>query len=252
AMAELAGRLPLARLETAACREITDKEYLARCQALLIGTAGLLPSQRGGLFPSHEPTEAWQTILENIWADSREKSGMSAADWCFFKIRPGNHPVRRLAAMSHLLLRYRQKGLLSGLRKAIQETTEEKASNSLEQALLIDPDNYFGCYLDFGAPALGPAPALLGKERASAIIINVLLPFAYVAGPASQKEKVIPVYRNCNAPAENALVTHMRRQLGISKLFIPTALRQQGLIHIYKTFCSQGRRSECPFTKKSI
>jgi len=245
AMAELAGRLPLEKLETALPVKIPDSEYLAHCQALLIGTAGLLPSQRGGLFPAYEKTEDWEAKLEKLWAESGAKAGMSAADWCFFKVRPGNHPVRRLAAMSYLLLRYRQKGLQAGLKEALQEVAD-KACYFLEQALLVAPDSYWGRYLDLGLAALGPAPALLGKGRASAIIINVLLPFAYAAGLAGQKEKAMLVYRNYNAPAENALVTHMRKQLGISKPFIATARRQQGLIHIYKTFCSQGRRGECP------
>ncbi|MBN1692214.1 MAG: DUF2851 family protein [Dehalococcoidales bacterium] len=245
AMAELAGRLPVKRLE-ATSEAIPDSEYLARCQALLIGTAGLLPSQRGWCFPAYEQTEDWETTLEYIWADSGAKAGMSAADWCFFKVRPGNHPVRRLAAMSYLLLRYRQNGLQAGLKEALQSAVLDKAFHSLEQALLVAPDDYWGRYLDLGAAALGPAPALLGKGRASAIIINVLLPFAYAAGTPAQKEKAMLVYRKCNAPAENALVTHMRKQLGISKPFIATARRQQGLIHIYKTFCSQGRRVECP------
>jgi hypothetical protein len=250
-MAELAKRLPLAKLEATASREINDSEYLARCQALLIGTAGLLPSQRGGRFPVYEQTDDWEARLENTWANIGAPAGMSVADWSFFKVRPGNHPVRRLAAMSHLLLRHRQKGLPTGLIEAFKEATEAKAVRSLEQALLVVPDEYWGQYLDFGVAARGPAPALLGKARASAIIINVLLPFVYATGPVSQREKAMAVYRDCNAPAENALVSHMRRQLGISRPFITTALRQQGLIHIYKTLCSQGKYRECPLNHVS-
>ena len=248
-MAKLAGRLPLRKLVVASS-EIPDNDYLARCQALLIGAAGLLPSQRGGIFPACAQMDDWEARLENLWANSGERAGMSAADWCFFKVRPGNHPVRRLSAMSYLLLRNRQKGLLSGLQEALREATVEKSIYSLEQALLAVPDSYWGCHLDFGVTPLGPVPALIGKGRASAIVINVLLPFAYATGPAGQREKIMSIYRFYNAPAENSLVTHMRKQLGISRPFIATARRQQGLIHLYKTFCSQGRHEECPFNLK--
>ena len=244
-MEELADRLPLKKLETAALDEVTDNEYLAMCQALLTGTAGLLPSQRGGCYPDEEPIEGWEEKLENIRANSGEQARMSAAAWSFFKVRPGNHPVRRLAAMSHLLLRYRKKGLLAGLEAKLREAAEDNGSRFLEPALLVAPDSYWGRYLDFGIPATGIVPALLGRERAAEIIINVLLPFTCAVGPAEQSEKAVGIYRGYSAPAENTLVKHMRRQLGMSKPLIAAARRQQGLIHIYKTLCSEGKCGEC-------
>jgi hypothetical protein len=247
-MEELAGRMPLKKLATAS-DEMPDNQYLARCQALLTGMAGLLPSQRGGGYPNKEYLEDWEAKLENLWANSRERAYMSAADWRFFKVRPGNHPVRRLAAMSYLLLRYREKGLLDGLEEKLQEAVEDSGSCFLEQALLVAPDSHWGCYLDFGIAVSGIAPALLGKERAAEIVINVLLPFACAKGLAIQNEKAMEIYRHYSAPAENTLVKHMRRQLGISKPFIANARRQQGLIHIYKTLCAEGKCGKCPLNQ---
>ena len=43
---ELARRLPFQALESVAQGNILEAEYLTRQQALLLGTAGLLPSQR--------------------------------------------------------------------------------------------------------------------------------------------------------------------------------------------------------------
>ena len=245
-MEELADRVPLKKLETAALDKAPDIEYLARCQALLTGAAGLLPSQHGERYPDEEQIGDWEEKLENIRSNSGEKTGMSAADWSFFKVRPGNHPVRRLAAMSHLLLRYRKKGLLAGLEEKLSEAAEDSGSHWLEQALLIAPDSYWSRFLDFGVPASGMVPALLGKERAAEIIINVLLPFRFARGPAERSEEAMGIYREYGAPAENTLVKHMRKQLGISKQLVASARRQQGLIHIYKTLCSQGKCGKCP------
>lgn len=244
-MEDLAGRMPLNRLETAT-GEMPDNEYMARCQALLIGTAGLLRSQRGAGYPYHEYLEGWEAKLENLWASSGGRKSMSAAVWRFFKVRPGNHPIRRLAAMSYLLLRYREKGLLTGLAEKLQDAGEDNRSCFLEQALLVAPDSYWSNYLDFGVPARGAAPALLGSGRAADIVINVLLPFSYVTGPPKQNKKAMVIYQDYISPAENALVNHMRTQLGISKPFIAGARRQQGLIHIYKTLCVEGKCHECP------
>jgi hypothetical protein len=250
-MAELARRMPLQRLEAIASAAAPDNEYLAQCQSRLMGAAGLLPSQRAGQYPTNTLIEDWEERLENIWVALGAAGRMSAKDWHFFKVRPGNHPVRRIAAMSYLLLRYRQKGLLAGLEDKLKEATADNGVRSLEQALAVAPDSYWGRYLDFGIPAGGAAPALLGKERAADIIVNVLLPFSFARGAAEQGERALNIYRDCRVPAENALVKHMRQQLGTGRYLINTARRQQGLIHIYKTQCLDGRCNKCPFNNIS-
>jgi hypothetical protein len=249
-MAKLASRMPLPRLEAAVTDDAIDSECLAQYQARLMGAAGLLPSQREVSYRPERPVDAWVTKLESIWATGGETARMSAADWHFFKVRPGNYPVRRLAAMSHLLLRYRKKGLLAGLESSIKEAVTESDGGRLEAALLVSPDSYWGRHLDFGLPGAGIVPSLLGRERAADIVINVLLPFAVARSRTQAQpalgEKALNFFRNYRAPAENTLVRHMRKQLGISRCFVATARRQQGLLHIYKTRCSQGRCDECP------
>ncbi|MHB8105496.1 MAG: DUF2851 family protein [Dehalococcoidales bacterium] len=248
AMAELATRMPLESLEAIAPDQIPDSEYLVQCQSRLISMAGLLPSQREAWQLTNNFIEDWEAILENKWAGWDIPAHMSAKDWHFFKVRPGNQPVRRIAAMSYLLLRYRHKGLLAGLEDRLKDIGAAKEIHSLEEALLVPPDSYWSRYLDFCIPAYGIVPALLGQERAADIIVNVLLPFAYARGLKEQHEKTLTIYRDCRAPAENSLVKHMRQQLGISRFLVSTARRQQGLIHIYKTFCLEGVCSECPLS----
>jgi hypothetical protein len=249
AMAELSRCIPLARLEALASEETSDNEYLAQCQAHLMGAAGLLPSQRAGCCPVINDMETWETNLENIWSTVSLVEEMSLHDWHFFKVRPSNYPVRRIAAMSHLLLRYRQKGLLAGLEDRFKEAADANETNSLEEALRVSPESYWGCYLDFGLPSLDAAPALLGKERAADIIVNVLLPFFYVRGLPEHGEGVLDIYRGYHASEENTLVKHMRQQLGITQYLVDTARRQQGLIHIYKTRCLEGNCNGCSIIK---
>ena len=144
----------------------------------MLGMAGLLPSQRA--VAAEYTADARVEKLESIWAACGETAAMSAADWHFFKVRPGNHPVRRLAAMSYLLLRYRQEGLLAGLKSILLKTATDKAGHALEESLLVNPDRFWGRHMnsDLG----GAVPALLGRERAAEIIVNVLLPFTAAGG----------------------------------------------------------------------
>ena len=209
-----------------------------------MGTAGLLPSQCGGRYLKNKLADDLEATLENTWIEFGIDSWMSVNNWNFFKVRPGNHPVRRIAAMSHLLVRYRKTGLLAGLEEKLKEATEATGYRSLEQALVVTPDSYWGIYSDFGLPALGATPALLGEERAVDIVINVLLPFAFARDEHS--EKTLKFYRSYRASAENSLVKHMRQQLGIGRYLVNTACRQQGLIHIYQTWCLEGKCNRCP------
>jgi hypothetical protein len=154
--------------------------------------------------------------------------------------------VRRIAAMSCLLTRCRGKCLLAGLEGIFSEARVDTAGGDLEQTLLVPPDAYWGRYLDFGVPAGGIVPALLGRDRAADIIVNVLLPFYFSRNRSPEAGKALHIFGVYRAPAENGLVKHMRLQFGITRYLTDTARRQQGLIYIYKTQCAEGRCEDCP------
>jgi hypothetical protein len=250
AMMELARRVPLGRLLALASRETSDEAYLVRSQALLTGMAGLLPSQRAGYQWWDDGVDGWVSRLEEAWANCGETTTMSAADWSFFRIRPGNLPMRRIAAMSCLLLRYRDEGLLGGLIQELEQIVPDDSKGQLEGALLVTAEDFWGSHLDFGMPVRRVAPALLGVNRAGVIVVNVLLPLAFARGQTEGlpelSRKALEVYRRYPAIAGNTLERHMSRQLKINRYLVNSARRQQGLIHIYKTYCDEGKCGECP------
>jgi hypothetical protein len=232
-MAELARLVPLRELENAIRNGPADGEYLAYLQARLLGAAGLLPPRvEAGYF------EADTRVYKpgKIGTVNRERAQMSAGDWHFFKVRPGNYPTRRIAAMSHLLLRYRETGLLEGLTRKIRETSTNRKPQRLEESVFIGAGDGL--------------PALLGRERAADIVINVLLPFAAATGRINRCPEetagALELYRCYPAAAENMVVKEMRQKLGIGGNTLKTARRQQGLIHIYKKFCQTDNCRGCP------
>ena len=60
------------------------------------------------------------------------------------------------------------------------------------------------------------------------------------------EQKAFDIFRHYPAPAENSLEKHMRKQLGIPPSTAATAQKRQGLLHIYKTLCTQGKCNICP------
>ncbi len=254
-MVELAERMPLHKLEAATSGEIPDAECLVLCQARLVGMAGLLPSQHTGTYHAAHYADNWVAGLERVWAGCRETVTMSEDEWQFFKVRPGNLPTRRIAAMCYLLLRYRREGLLNGLLGRLDEAAVEAGFREIERALLVTAGSHRGVGADSGLLGGSGFPALLGGGRAADIVVNVILPFTVVWGLANARPelagKALEIYRHYPRLTENALERHMVNQLGIGRYMVSTARRQQGLLHIYKTLCSQGRCCECPLSEES-
>lgn len=215
--AELARRLPFQVLESTAKEPISDEDCLSREQALLLATAGLSSLD--------EDSEKWGSryTIES----------MSPQDWQMFKVRPNNSPVRRIIAMSRLLIRYRRAGILKALIGLVNEASV-KGWQILEKGLLvIDSEGV----------------ALLGKARADDIIVNVLLPFTFAFSQSVDRaelgSKAFNIYRNYPRLAANSIERHMIDQFGLGSTLVNSALRQQGLIHIYHSRCIQGGCHEC-------
>ncbi|MHC1578598.1 MAG: hypothetical protein ACXQTH_02530, partial [Dehalococcoidia bacterium] len=87
-------------------------------------------------------------------------------------------------------------------------------------------------------------------SKASEIAVNVILPFAFswgeLANEAKLTENAIELYRSYPKLSENYVTRHMTKQLGLDKSFDFTACRQQGLIHIFRNYCREGRCGQCP------
>lgn len=244
----LAQRLPLRTLESLAQYGISDEEYLAQQQARLLGTAGLLPSQRR--LENYELDERWISTLERLWASLPLTEAMPATAWNLFRVRPNNFPVRRLIAMSHLILRYRETGLLAGMVNTIKQAPLRPSYHQLAASLVVTVRGYWASHFDFGAPSRRASPSLLGQNRAEDIVVNVLLPFAFAwsqcYSDTELARKSRELYRHHPRLTSNSIELHMMAQLGLNRSLVNSARRQQGLLHIYHTRCTQGRCDTCP------
>ncbi len=250
---ELAHRLPLQVLESLTQGKISDEECLAQQQALLLGTAGLLPSQRPNWPQKNKIDDKWIEKLEKLWVSSHQTEVMSENNWHLFKVRPNNFPLRRIVAMSYLTLRYRENGIFEEMVNKIRGAALSKGHHELEKMLLITTNGYWASHFDFGSGSRLRVPTLLGSRRAADIAVNVLLPFTFAWSKfTSQSElarKALDLYYRYPKLVVNTMERHMSNQLGLSRNLVNSAQRQQGLIHIYNTLCSQGKCHCCPLGK---
>lgn len=201
AMTRLAEGLPLRALD----RALRGVEPLGRRASL---TSALL--QASGLAP------------EDAARDGQAPPPvLSRTDWKLFRVRPANHPSRRLEGMAALLDRAWEEGLAGWA------------------ASLVRAGSIAGVRADLTVPAQ-TGSALIGADRASDLAVNVLLPFARAWGNRSGDAELtvasVAFYRAWPALQENAVTEEAARLLGIAedREVRRSARRQQGLIRVYK------------------
>jgi len=250
---ELARRLPLQLLESMAQSKISEAGCLTREQALLLGTAGLLPSQRQDWCQENKLDDKWIDQLERLWASCYQPKAMSEDDWHLFKVRPNNFPTRRIAAMSYLIFRYRERGILAEVVNIVKEAPLNRGYHQLEEGLMVTTNGYWASHFDFGLGGRINNTTLLGSRRSADIAVNIILPFTFAWGKVtSQPElasKALSLYCSYPKLAVNTIERHMSKQLGLNSSLVNSARRQQGLIHIYNTLCTQGKCNCCPLSQ---
>jgi hypothetical protein len=236
---ELARRLPISKLIKTG-KPAADFVQ----QALLLGHAGLLPSQRHRSLKDREVAK-----LEKIWQSAGITEAMKESDWCFFRVRPDNFPTRRLIALSCLISLYHKSGLLKGVLRLVKKAPAGSEHRWLANGLAVAGRGYWENHFDFGI-VIGRASALIGYEKASAIIINSILPFAAAWGELDSdsklKKKAGEIYRRYPGTGDNELTRYMKQQLRFRLDTRLSACQQQGLIHLFNTCCRRRNCARCP------
>jgi len=215
----------------------------------LLGAAGLLPSQRNiashGLFAE---------AVERAW-DRAQAFGWRVVDdgpaWETRRVRPGNHPVRRLGALALLAVSFHRSAPLTELARIVLE--DSRPGRALVRYFkLSTPGREWAGLLDLEHCVVPPVAGFIGRDRAAEIAINAALPLLYALGRFWEnrglEDASLEAYRTFPSHTSNGLVRGMAEQIagpdGLS--LADTACRQQGLLHIFRTTCHEHACAECP------
>jgi hypothetical protein len=260
-MRTLAAALPLRRVR----HHRGGGDAGLRHEALFLGSAGLLPSQRH--LPAARRAGAQAEALERAWRELGLQQALRAYSWEHGG-RPENAPLRRVLALSRLARRWPQEGLVAAVAGALGvgepgekgeqggDTGDRAASLAAARRLaalllLPSPADYWRGHWDFGLPDPGgQTGSLLGPSRAADVVVNVLLPLAAAstastATPTGSAARA--VYLAHPALAENWITRLVRQRAGLAPP--REAAPQQGLIEIYERTCRDLRCSECPLAQ---
>ncbi|MEM8600041.1 MAG: DUF2851 family protein [Bacteroidota bacterium] len=233
AMHNLALRVPLATLRT--CRDPRDAE------ALLVGAAGLLPSHHA-LVAADAHTAAYALDLRARFAVADEREPvrrMSAVEWQYFRLRPANFPLRRIAQAAALT---RQGGLfhtdaLGALCSAVHAPKPVAALRHLVRQRA--PGSFWDAHVRLDRRLAKDLPAAIGQARADVVLTNALLPVlllhAAQTNDAALDARVLDVYDALPAPRDALLRTY--RRYGFT---LTNALDAQGVQQLHRSRCTQG------------
>jgi hypothetical protein len=226
---------------------ITDSQTM---MALLFSTAGLLPTTRS---VHNRKSRAYLRPLRQRWRELRpllRTPLLHEADWLFFRLRPGNFPTARLAALCFLL-----PSLFGndGLRRLIGifsagEWTANKRIIALTRLFCCVPDDFWKHHVTFGEEAGRPG-ARLGRDRIIELLINAVIPVVLLYGrlfrdPVLQSHAQ-NVYYRLPASHDNTITRAIREQVLHGAILPPSAWMQQGMIQLYKLYCTQNRCRQC-------
>ena len=252
ALRELAQHVPFADF---------DQKSELEIQAMLFGVAGLLPSQREKP-PLPEVTDDPSIVaLEKLWRVSEYAelpSRMTEARWSFTG-RPFNHPTRRIAAMSQLIHHCQGSLMMYFLPTCEKAATADTLKSlrtiekELRSLLTLEPTGYWETHSNFGTDS--SKAGLIGNNRAVDIIINKILPVAYIwaveAGSQQLQEAVLRLYNVGSKSTGNKIIRKVDEQIFTTEAqqmrhLKPTAKIEQGIIRLHKNYCADWLCDLCP------
>jgi hypothetical protein len=211
-------------------------------EALLLGAAGLLPSQRG----HRGPVEPHVETLELVHARCGTDAPLPPGTWKLWGVRPANMPARRIATAAALLASL---GSPSALRFVLDARSVREALQPFAQA----PAAFWSRHYD---PCAGPCalpPAVIGRARALEILVNAVLPAAAASGDPAVAARARALYARLPRPSAYGATRSLERAIASEGVRIPLdARRSQGLLALHRDWCTQGGCGRCPLSDRHM
>jgi hypothetical protein len=244
---ELASRVPLEALQSAAA-----KEGLLAAYALLCGVAGLLPARTQPLWDAD--TRRFVRELWDVWwklQSTWQNRVMLRRDWTLRNLRPQNHPLRRLVAGVDLFCGPQP------LQRQLESIAESPAlcKAVLEALETAGMASHWARRHSLSGPRLAKPLALIGPGRAAAILTNVVIPWTVATSNDGHPDDRL--LRELPVEDDNRLIRHTAHALfgrDHTPALYHSGLRQQGLLQIFHDFCLNARNGcrSCAFPQALI
>jgi hypothetical protein len=232
----------------------TDDNYLIKIQAVLFRVSGLFEKTA---ISEDERINDYQQKLEQSWNDLNglyDSDYLDETDWQFFRMRPQNFPTIRIAAGSYFLSEILTKNFVSHLINLVgQNIPLSEMIKKIRSLFIVRSFGFWRYHFTFYKNAKTEIRYFIGLGRADEIMVNVVLPFLalyfQVFGLSEHLKKVLKIFNLYSQRSEYSLVDDIASVLGLQNLVHRTVF-VQGMLDLYRNYCSKGKCLECKIGEK--
>ncbi|UZD21965.1 DUF2851 family protein [Algoriphagus halophytocola] len=231
AMSELSAKVPYKLL-------LKHRDNLSTLEAILIGTAGLLPAESEEPYVQH-------LIREYVFLKKKYQleSSMNRQYWKFMGVRPSNFPTVRIAQLAAILSQ-----APSLLRSVMQDS---KDFSGFKKLLKVKPSDYWQFHYNFGKPSPRQATSGISTTVVELLVINYVIPLWFAYGRYFEEpdwqERCFDLLQE--VPAENNHIIRRFQSYGWSTA---NAFDTQGMIGLYNYYCLPKKCLQCKIAQTLI
>jgi len=250
---QLAGLLPPEILRGLVPPEADADERARIIEAAYFGVAGMLEGTDGPA--DDEETVRYVEGLRDVWRGLPPELGgtrLSRRHWSFAGTRPVNYPARRIAALARLYAEHLDAGLFNHFvrvaytaRPAPGRREDVALRNALLDVFERVRHPYWSFRYTFGGKRLRAAKALIGRERATSLVMDVLLPtlmaHARTEDDDALARRLEALWQGLPRRPDNAVTRRVCQAMfegrEQARKIVGSARRQQGLHQLYRDGC---------------
>ncbi len=219
---ELAQRVPLKVIR----KHANNPEQI---EALLFGQAGFLVDTPDD--PYFKGLKREFDFLKNKYDLKKE---MYRAEWTFGRVRPPNYPTIRISQLA---------ALLSIHSNIFSFFSEAQSFESLRQLFELRQSAYWMAHYTIGKESKKPIGGMT-KSAIENLMMNVTVPLLVALWSDREDQRYLQQAQEIlmHLGAEKNHITEKWKKAGWN---VSNAFDSQGLIHLYKEYCSQKRCIHC-------
>ncbi len=221
-----ASRLPFRAIDK-------HRDDLFQVEAFFFGQAGLLDEELPDADGYYLKLQKEFRYLQHKFELSVP---MTATQWRFLRLRPGNFPHVRLAQLANLY--YKERSLFSRIMEA--DTLE-----AVRKLLTVTTSPYWDEHFNFRKVS-SSREKQVGKNAQNLIIINTVIPFLYAYG-LHKADELLCERATGFLESLKAEDNHIIRHWSGAGLPVSTAADSQALLQLQKEYCDKKDCLRCRF-----
>ena len=228
-------------------------DFKLSIESILFNVSGLMPEVRN--LPKDDVSDYTMSLFE-LWKNLNkfyDGEKFDEADWHFFRTRPQNFPTIRIAGgVRYLEMIFKENLIANIITKIDQIQKIPVLIKSLQGLMIIKSEGFWKNHFVFDQQTKQETKYFVGISRSDEIIINVIIPFFMVYfdvfGNKKLSKKVLAIYNYHDQKFSNRLVEDIAKGINTKDL-LKKSLYNQGMIELYRSYCSKNKCLDCEIGK---